>query len=262
MTYSNAIRPVVLLQITDIHLHAAADVRMRGVPTYETFLAVLDQVQSDTRWPPDAIVVTGDIVQDESRAGYKHFREALKPLGLPIFCLPGNHDNLQLMVEMLADAPFQICGETTITNWMLVFLNTLTGCEAGGRLGKEELIGLSNTLAEHPDKHMLICMHHQPLPMGSIWLDKIGLIDAKEFLACIEQYENVRGVLWGHVHQVSDRTRDGIRFLSAPSTCVQFLPGSDSFALGTQPPGSRWLILETEGIISTEIDWLTEDKAT
>ena len=262
MTQSNTIRPVVLLQITDIHLRAATDSRMRGVTTYETLLAVLEQVQRDTRWPPDAIVVTGDIVQDESRAGYKRFCETLEPLGIPVFCLPGNHDNPQLMTEILADTPFQVCGDATMANWMLIFLNTLARGGDGGRLGVEALTRLTETLAKHPDKHTLICMHHQPLPMGSAWLDDIGLRDAEEFLACVEQHAHVRGVVWGHVHQASDRTRDGVRFLSTPSTCAQFLPGSDTFALDTQPPGSRWIMLEAEGGIDTEIDWLVRDGAT
>lgn len=259
MTQSTAILPVVLLQITDMHLHAAADSRMRGVTTYETLLAILEQVQRDTRWPPDAIVVTGDIVQDESRAGYERFRATLQPLGVPVFCIPGNHDDPQLMLEVLAEAPFQVCGEMAMAGWMLIFLNTFSPGDDGGKLGAAALEELDEKLSEHSNKHALICMHHHPLPMGSAWLDGVGLRDAQEFLACVERHEQVRGVLWGHVHQASDRTRAGVRFLSTPSTCAQFLPDSDSFALAKQPPGLRWLRLEAEGGIDTAIDWLASE---
>ena len=105
-------------------------------------------------------------------------------------------------------------------------------------------------------------MHHQPLPMGSAWLDGVGLRDADEFLACLDRHRHVRGVVWGHVHQASDRTRNGVRFLSTPSTCAQFLPDSDAFALDILPPGSRWLVLEADGGVDTEIDWLGEGGAT
>jgi Icc protein len=74
-------KPVTILQISDTHLHAAADSRMRGVTTYSTFLAVLEHAKRDRRWPVDAILATGDIVQDESRAGYERFRSSLEPLG-------------------------------------------------------------------------------------------------------------------------------------------------------------------------------------
>ena len=82
-----------LLQISDTHLHAAADSRMRGVTTYSTFRAVIEQAQRDRRWPVDAILATGDIVQDESRAGYERFRASLEPLGVPVYSIPGNHDD-------------------------------------------------------------------------------------------------------------------------------------------------------------------------
>ena len=257
MTQSNAIRPVVLLQITDMHLYAAADSRMRGVTTYETLLTVLEHVQRDTRWPPDAIVVTGDIVQDESRAGYERFRATMKPLGVPVFCLPGNHDDPQLMVDVLAEPPFQVCGDSMLAGWILIFLNTFARGEDGGKLSSAALVELHATLAAHPDKHTLICLHHQPLPMGSAWLDGVGLRDAEKFLDCVDEHRQVRGVLWGHVHQASDRVRDEVHFMSTPSTCSQFLPDSDSFALDSRPPGSRWLTLEPEGGIETEVDWLT-----
>ena len=74
MAQSPKDRAFKVLQISDTHLHAAADSRMRGVTTYETFLAVLERAQHDARWPADVIVATGDIVQDESRAGYERFR--------------------------------------------------------------------------------------------------------------------------------------------------------------------------------------------
>jgi len=63
--------PLKVLQITDTHLHATADSRMRGVNTYDTFMSVLARSQTSRYWPADAILVTGDIVQDESRAGYE-----------------------------------------------------------------------------------------------------------------------------------------------------------------------------------------------
>ena len=45
-------RPLKVLQISDTHLHAAADSRMRGVTTYATFLAVLEHAKRDRRWAP------------------------------------------------------------------------------------------------------------------------------------------------------------------------------------------------------------------
>ncbi|MDX1561918.1 MAG: phosphodiesterase, partial [Gammaproteobacteria bacterium] len=237
MTDDRDKKPVRLLQISDTHLHATTDSRMRGVNTYNTFRAVIDEAQTHAHWPADAVLVSGDIVQDESRAGYELFRDEMSVLGVPILCLPGNHDDPKLMDEILSVAPFQFCGSARLDGWSVILLNTfLTGEDAGG-LGTRRLDALAAALQENSGQHVLVCMHHQPLNMGSAWLDGVGLRDADRFLQLVERSNNVRGVLWGHVHQASDRTRGNVRFLSAPSTCSQFLPSSDFFAIDNRPPG-------------------------
>jgi Icc protein len=249
--------PVVLLQITDPHLHAAADSRMRGVVTFDTFLTVIEQMQRDERWPPDAILATGDLVQDESRGGYRRFRSSLGDLGVPIYCVAGNHDDPALMHEILGQPPFQVDGEATLGAWLVIFLNTHVPGEDSGTVAEGDLARLQRRLAENPDKHVLICMHHQPVPMGSAWLDGVALSNAKALLEIVDRHAHVRGLVWGHVHQSSDRYRGNLRLLSTPSTCAQFLPGSDFFALDNRPPGYRWIALHPDGRIDSGVQWLT-----
>lgn len=248
--------PLVLLHLTDTHLHASADSRMRGVRTYETLMAVLDHARQSERWPPTAVLVTGDIVQDESTAGYERFRDSLAPLGLPVLCIPGNHDDPKLMDELLARPPFQVGGEIRFPAWSLILLSTfLTGEDAGG-LGEQRLRGLDAALHAHRGRHVLIAMHHHALPVGSAWLDGVALRDSGRFLEVIDRHPHVRAVLCGHVHQESQVERRGVWFISTPSTCAQFLRGSEFFALDQQPPGLRWLTLMPDGELETEVEWI------
>jgi Icc protein len=99
-------------------------------------------------------------------------------------------------------------------------------------------------------------MHHHPLPMGSTWLDGVARRDAPAFWKVIDAHSDVRVVVCGHVHQASDRTRNRVRFLSTPSTCAQFLPSSEFFALDERPPGMRWIELYDDGSIETEVTWV------
>jgi Icc protein len=255
-------RARAVLQISDTHLHAAADSRMRGVTTYETFLAVLEHALRDARWPPDVILATGDIVQDESRAGYLRFRDSLERFGIPVLSIPGNHDDPKLMSELLNTGPFQLGGELRLGSWSLIMLSTFLAGEDAGGLGPARLSGLRKALEAHAGQHVLVCMHHHPMPMGSAWLDGVALRDAPDFLRIIDANLHVKAVLWGHVHQASDRQRNNVRFLSTPSTCSQFLPGSDFFALDDRPPGLRWLELFPDGRIKTAVDWLTPQERT
>jgi Icc protein len=127
-------------------------------------------------------------------------------------------------------------------------LSTFQKGEVAGTLGRERLEQLDETLSRDPQEHVLICMHHQPLPVGSAWLDRYGLTDAVDFLNTID--------LWGHVHQASDRQRNNVRFLSTPSTCFQFMPGTSTCEYDTRPPGLRWLALQPNGLITTEVEWV------
>lgn len=246
---------VRILHLTDPHLHAQADARMRGVNTYDTFSRVVDSALSGSP-QPDAILATGDLVQDETRAGYERFRDSLLPFGIPVYCIPGNHDAPRLMAEVLNDGPFQVGGAADLDGWRIVLLDTRIRGDDGGRLGRRQLRDLEQQLRKHSNAHTLICMHHHPVPMGSRWLDGVALHNPDDFLEIIDRFDQVRGIIWGHVHQASDRRRDGVRLMSTPSTCSQFLPNSDNFAIDQRGPGYRWLELRSNGSIDTEVVWL------
>lgn len=228
---------------------------MRGVNTDETLVATLHHALADPR-RPDLILATGDLVQDETRAGYDRFSELTGNLGMPVYCLPGNHDDPRIMRDVLSRAPFQYCGVARHGDWCLVMLNTWAPNDDGGVLAPGELERLERTLAGDGPAHCLVALHHQPVPMGSRWLDSVALRNADEFLAICDRSSRVRGILWGHVHQASDRERRGVRLMSTPSTCAQFTPASDKFALDTRPAGYRWLDLHPDGSIGTSVVWV------
>ena len=69
----------------------------------------------------------------------------------------------------------------------------------------------------------------------------------------------MRGLLFGHVHQALDQTHRGIRVLGTPSTCRQFLPDSDDFALDDRPPAYRRIALLADGGIDEELIWVAHD---
>lgn len=247
---------LTVLQFTDMHLHAARDSRMRGVRTYDTFLLTIESAMSRPDWNADAIIVTGDIVQDESRAGYEIFRDMLSIYGLPVLCTPGNHDDPKLMTEILTSRPFQLDGSMRFDDWSVVLMSThLLGEDAGG-LGARRLERLDQTLKEHADQHVLLCMHHHPLPMGSRWLDGVALRDSTDLLQLIDRHRNVRALTCGHVHQASVRERNNVTYFTSPSTCAQFLPSSEYFALDKAPPGCRWFRLHSDGFVESEVHWV------
>ena len=138
-------------------------------------------------------------------------------------------------------------------NWVIVFLDsTIAGSDAGHLL-ESELQRLDSTLDETPNSHALVCLHHQPLPIGSRWLDSMAVDNPESFFSVIDRHPQVRGILWGHVHQRYESRRDNVKLIATPSTCVQFAPHSDEFTIDRIAPGYRWLRLHPDGEIETEV---------
>ena len=79
---------------------------------------------------------------------------------------------------------------------------------------------------------------------------------ANESAQTLRQNGKLRAVSWGHVHQSFDARRHGVRLLATPSTCAQFLPLSDDFAVDARPPAYRRLTLQPDGALETEVVWV------
>lgn len=244
---------VRLIQFTDLHLYADESGRLRGVPSLASLSAVFEHARQG-QWPPDALLVTGDLVQDDA-GGYAHFRRMFGSLRLPVLCLPGNHDEPEAMRRELSLSPFVTGGHVDLGVWRIVLLDSVVPGRAGGALSEASLTALEEALAGAGKLHALVCLHHHPVPMKSRWLDQVGLANARDFLGVIDRHTNVRGIVWGHVHQSFDALRNDVRLLATPSTCAQFLPGADEFALDRRSPAYRTLELKPDGSITTEVFW-------
>ena len=231
---------------------------MRGTVTQASLQRVLDHYR-DGDWRADRIVITGDLIQDDSAEAYDRFRELLLPLNMRMHCVPGNHDIRELMRRVCCVPPFSYCAYEEIGDWLLIGLDSCIEDDAGGVLAKEELDRLSETVAKSSAKHVMVCLHHPPIPMGSKWLDTVGLRNGDEFLQHMSSLGRVRLAVFGHVHQAYDAEHKGIRIVATPSTCRQFKPGSDDFAVDEQPPAYRRITLHSDGSNDADLVWLDNE---
>lgn len=181
------------------------------------------------------------------------------PLNLRMHCVPGNHDVRALMQKVCCAPPFSYCAYEEIGNWLLVGLDSCISGEAGGIVSSEELDRLSDIVGGSDAGHVMVCLHHPPVAMGSTWLDTVGLKNGDAFLQRLHALGRVRLAVFGHVHQPYDAEYEGIRIVATPSTCRQFLPGSDEFAVDDRPPAYRRITLRHDGSNDAELIWLNDD---
>lgn len=245
-------RTLRILQLTDTHLYGHPEGRLLGQNTRRTLDLVLE-LAAASFLPVDRVLLTGDLVHDESPDGYRYLEQRLARLGTPCNSLPGNHDAPRIMTGTLDGGTISTLPSVRCGRWNLIFLDSTIPGDEGGHLDDVQLRLLETALGAHPDAHALICLHHQPVPVGSAWIDTMALDNPRDFFAIVDSHPQVRGVLWGHVHQDYSAWRGRVRLLGSPSTCVQFLPGSDGFALDHVTPGFRWLELSPDGGIDTGV---------
>lgn len=258
---ANAQGDLPLLQITDPHLFADREKDLLGIKTVKSFEAVVAHACKYASQSL-AVLATGDLSQDHSLQSYVDFATHIKSLQMPCYWLPGNHDIQAVMLPTLLQQGLAHTKQVVSDHWQIIMLDSQVEGVVYGELTEHQLSFLEQALQEHPNKHTLICVHHHVLPVESAWLDQHILKNNQQFLALIESYDNVRAVLSGHVHQAGDTLHNGICFMTTPSTCVQFKPNSDDFALDSQAPGYRYLSLNKEGDISTCIERIAQGAFT
>lgn len=236
-------------------MFADADGELRGTVTQESLQQVLDHYQAGD-WRADRALITGDLIQDDSAEAYERFRTLLLPLNMRMHCIPGNHDVRDLMRPVCSRPPFSYCAREEVGDWLLVGLDSCVSGEAGGEVSRDEIRRFEKIADESHAKHILVSLHHPPVPMGSAWLDTVKLKNGKELLKRLEQTGRVRLLVFGHVHQAYAGEHNGIRVLGTPSTCRQFKPGSDDFDVDERPPAYRQIELFADGRIEEQLIWV------
>lgn len=244
-----------VLHLTDPHLFADPDGALRGAVTRSTLSNVLAHYKAGS-WQADLVVVTGDLIQDDSVDAYEHFRQLLTRLQMPVYCLPGNHDVRALMQQALAGPPFYYCESVERDGWLIACVDSCVTDDAGGSVIEAEFQRLERQIAATSAANVMVCLHHPPVRMGSKWLDTVGLDNGDEFLQRISASGKVRLAIFGHVHQQYEADHSGVRIIATPSTCRQFAIGSDEFAVDDNPPAYRRINLHADGRFESELVWV------
>ena len=253
---------VRILQITDTHLFAGETDTLLGINTLNSYHAVLDAIVKQ-QLPADLIVATGDLVQDQSIRAYQRFTDGIARLPAPCVWLPGNHDYQPSMAKELAAAGISSSKQVLLgEQWQILLLDSQVQGLPHGELSDDQLIWLDNCLAQQPDRHTVVMLHHHPLASGCTWLDQHSLRNSHMLAEVLTRYQNIDAILCGHIHQDMDVMWNGIRMLATPSTCVQFKPHCTNFTLDTVAPGWRYLELTTgdHPSLSTQLFRLDTDE--
>lgn len=229
---------VKLLQVSDCHLAGDPDADYRG----QNPDANLDQLAAAViRWAPDLLVLTGDLSEDASVESYIRLRDWAERFDCPKAWIPGNHDERAVMAPIFDAAGFFSRPVVRAGEWQLVLLDSTWPNDPGGALSCERMAPLDALDHGRPTG---IFVHHQPIPVGAAWIDKVGMRESDRLWARLRELESVRFIGFGHVHQRFRCTMEGVACLACPSTAANSLPAAERFAPGETTPIARWFVLD------------------
>lgn len=235
-----------ILQISDFHLRGDGKLSFRVVDTPKC-LAVAAKHLLELSQKPDMMVLTGDLADSGDEHAYRMLYEALSPLNIPIYAVPGNHDRRDRMRAILkgwcpenAETEPWLCYAVEEKEVRFLMMDSMSPGSHSGHVPEPCAAWLERELARRPHVPALLFMHHPPFITG------MGAMD--------EPYENVdrlRGILekapWvrlccGHMHRPIFTQWAGVMALTAPAASMQI-------DLDLSPEGGDTFVMEAPGYL-------------
>jgi 3',5'-cyclic AMP phosphodiesterase CpdA len=251
--------PSILAQLSDLHIREPGRLAYGRVDTAGCLQRAVSTL-CGLKQAPDAVVITGDLTDFGRPAEYEHLARLLAPLAMPVFLLPGNHDDREQLRRSFPAHGYLgregfIQYAADIGGLCLIALDTCVPLHSHGTLCAERLAWLEAQLALCQGRPVIIAMHHPPFDTGIGHMDEIGLQEGAAALeAIVARNAHVERIVCGHLHRAIDVRFGGSIASTAPSTahqvCLDLAPDAPS-AWALEPPGLRLHVLPGRGRVVT-----------
>jgi len=254
---------MLLAQITDLHIKTPGALAYSRVDTAACLTRCVERLNALVP-RPDAVLVTGDLVDFGTVDEYRHLAEILKPLRIPFYLLIGNHDDRAALREVFdasylhegADQNGFVHYAFNLGALRIIALDSQIPHVSGGTLCDARLAWLEAQLDQSRDRPVIIALHHPPFATGIGHMDDMSLDTAAsaKLASLLSRFPNVERVLCGHVHRPVHRRFAGTIASIAPSTAHQVVLDlrPDAPSAWTAEPGAFVLhqLMADGGVVS------------
>ena len=235
----------LLVQITDTHIVERGKL-LYGLADTARHLAESVAEINAMRPRPDAVLITGDLVEHPGPATYSHFQDLIEPLKMPVYLMPGNHDDPQAMWSFFGNTPMFPCEpphyQYSIEDLpiRIMMLNSHFDDSELPGFGPRRLQWLEEKLAGW-DKPTLIAIHHPPMKTGIGFIDMVGPKWYQDLDDVLCRYPNILKVICGHGHVDLNGRLGGLPVQMVGATAHQLIAGrvidiAPSFECHRAPP--------------------------
>jgi 3',5'-cyclic AMP phosphodiesterase CpdA len=199
---------MILAQISDLHIKNPGALAYRRVDTAAALKRCVARLNAlDPR--PDAVLMTGDLVDQGTPEQYRHLKSLLAGLEIPYYLLVGNHDDRAALRAAFPERPELSSGgefvqyTVDIGPLRVIALDSLQPGQSPGHLCEARLAWFAAQLDAASGRPVVVALHHPPFMCGIGHMDDLRLdpAAASQMAALVARYPNVERVICGHVHR-------------------------------------------------------------
>lgn len=213
---------MLLAQISDLHM------RPDDRPLSDELVMreyIEDAVCSLNKAKPDAVLVTGDLVDEGTAQEYEMVRTSLDRLDMPFFVLPGNHDDHATLRKVFSDHDYlpadgPLNWEKDFGPFRVLALDSVVSGQDGGRIAAQSLDWLDERL-EDSNAETIVALHHPPFETQIRGMDAIRCENGYDLETILKKHSTVSRVICGHHHRAISRLWAGTMVMVAPSVAHQ-----------------------------------------
>jgi 3',5'-cyclic-AMP phosphodiesterase len=247
---------MLIAQLSDLHICLKGDLGAKNIFA-ERAIAALSRLNPR----PDIVILTGDVTEFGTAEEYGMVSQMLSRLDMPIYAIPGNHDDREEMRVVFREVDRLAAGRALLNYVIetrpvrLVGLDSTIPGRVEGALTGATLHFLEETLAMEPRVPTLIFLHHPPIMTGLESKDSIRLFEGADRLASIlSRHPQVERLVSGHFHR-SIQARFGTTICQVAPAVRYMTPAErgdpDEHEFDEELPGfllHRWI--EAVGLVS------------
>ena len=229
---------MIVAQITDLHVKRRGHFLHHMPHVAQPLRKALKAIEQWSE-PVACIVATGDLTESGAPQEYRRLRELLAQCDVPVFLIPGNHDDRDALRATFPDHPYLHAFEPAVQFTIefpalrVIALDTSEGRRRAGYLDDVRLAWLTDRLAERPITPTILAMHHPPFPTGVANFDGPPFEGRRALGAIVREFPQICRIVCGHIHQPLVRTWCGVLGITAPST-------APTLVIHPRAPGLSW----------------------
>jgi 3',5'-cyclic AMP phosphodiesterase CpdA len=231
---------MLIAQITDPHIKTEGRLAYRTVDTAANLGRCIRHLLG-LKQPPDVVLMTGDLTDFGREDEYRVLRRLIAPLTMPVYVIPGNHDERGNFRKAFFDHAYlppagDMCYVIDDYPLRMIGLDTTIPGKPGGEVCPARLEWLDHQLRARPDAPTLLFMHHPPIITGIEHMDVQNCANADALGDVLELHPQVLQILCGHVHRPIHTLWRGVMVSIAPSASHYV-----ALDLGENPPRDFYL---------------------